>query len=479
MFYNRAMKFTAVTPIQQRMVANVANMTAEKGVEPAKFRPESLNRFDADSVQIATGDPRVAISPGEMAIHQKRNAAQAKSNPILKELMTDPRAFKKNLEARFERQKALTPEDPYSFEFGDYGIPVLEDLDLALDEEIEILKRKSGANLRGTGEKTGLMAAVGGIFAAINPFAHIRNRKLETGIQYLNDLKKDVNGHLDEDSVSYKRLNELSYFSARALGHFDREDLNFFDKNFLRIDRYLLGHKNDSIETEYARYKENDYRLFQSKAGDSGIRMAEEAFVAATNNTEKFEVATLPVARSLGPGVFMQLLPHDIFLMGVSKEPEAADGFNRPGADFYLHDGRHASSIFAKRKLYEQTHNLSDAQKEKLEVKQSVWKKEMIEEKKKIESKELRYAIGFFSFNHHHDRGIPQLPSSFIPEEHSGVADWLYFALDKSGQPTGFDNPKDTINEAYKWLREFWLERLPQEEEILAASAPEANPTAA
>ena len=470
------MKFVASTPIQKRMVANIPNMTAGKGADKAKFKPENLNKFDADSVKLAGDDPRVTISAEDAAIHAKRNALQAKKNPVLMDLMTDPRAFKKKLEARFEAQKALTPNDPYSFEFGDYGVPVLEDLDAALGEEIEILKKKSGATLKGTGEKTGLMAAAGAVFSALNPFAHIRNKKLDTGIKYLNDLKKEVGGHLDKDSISYKRLNELSYFSARALGHFDREDLSFFDKNFLRVDRHLLGHKSASIDTEYARYKENDYRLFQKKAGDSGIRMAEDAFISAANNPDKFEMATLPVARSLGPGVFMQLLPHDIFLMGVSKEPEAADGFNRPGGDFYLHDARHASSIFAKRKLYEQTHNLSDAQKEKLEVKQSVWKKEMIAEKKKIESKELRYAIGFFSFNHHHDRGIPQLPSSFIPEEHGGVADWLYFALDKSGQPTGFEKPKETINEAYKWLRNFWLERLPQEEAILAASAPETNP---
>ena len=457
------------------MLAILPAMISGKSLDESKFTPESLAKFDSDSVVIDKNDPRVISSPKEIAIHKKRNLRQAKKNPVLMDLMSDPRAFKKNLEARFEKQKALTPEDPYSFEFGDYGVPVLEDLDVALDEELALLKEKSGASLRGTGQKTGLMAAAGALFSALNPFTHSRNKKLETGIEYLNDLKSEVSDHLEQDSISYKRLNELSYFSARALGHFDREDMSFFDRNFLRVDRHLLGHKSDSIDTEYARYKDNDYKLFQKSAGDRGIRLAESGFVEAISNPDKFEVATLPVARSLGPGIFMQLLPHDIFLLGVSKEPEAADGFNRPGADFYLHDARHASSIFTKRKIYEQTHNLSDAQKEKLEVKQSVWKKEMIAAKKKIESKELRYAIGFLSFNHHHDRGIPQLPSSFIAEEHGGVAEWLYFALDKSGQPTGFEKPKETINEAYGWLRDFWLERLPQEEEILAASAPKSD----
>ena len=43
----------------------------------------------------------------------------------------------------------------------------------------------------------------------------------------------------------------------------------------------------------------------------------------------------------------------------------------------------------------------------------------------------------------------------------------------EDAKPTGFVNPKQTINEAYDWLREFWLQRLPQEEAVLAASNPE------
>jgi hypothetical protein len=231
-----------------------------------------------------------------------------------------------------------------------------------------------------------------------------------------------------------------------------------------------LGYSKASISQEYDRYKNNDFQLFRKPAGSSGIEMASESYEKGMFDPEKFELASLPVATSLGPGVFMQLLPHDVFLMGITPEPESADGFNRPGGDFYLHDARHASSIFAKRKIYEKTHNLSEPQIAKLETLQSVWKQEMVEEKKKIEDKELSYAIGFLSFNHHHDRGIPQLPSSFLAEDHGGIADKLYLALKLSGQPIGFDNPRETLNKAYSWLQNFWLERLPQEEKVLSAS---------
>jgi len=57
------------------------------------------------------------------------------------------------------------------------------------------------------------------------------------------------------------------------------------------------------------------------------------------------------------------------------------------------------------------------------------------------------------------------------------VANKLYLALKLSGQPIGFDNPGETLDKAYSWLQDFWLERLPQEEEVLSASAT-SQPTA-
>ena len=468
------MNFAPVNSVQRRMASNLPQMIVSRSVDESKFSPAVLDSFEASKVEVAADHPAVQILPEEAAIYGKRNATQAKKNPFIAQVVKDPAAFLENMKERFEAQKVLTPQDPYSFEFGDYGIPVLEDIDQALDQEIVTLKQKQKLEqFKGSTNRAALLAsasihALAGLVGRDKPD---RNQELETGLQYLNDLKADIGNHIEDGSVSYRRLNELSYFSARALGHFDREDLSFFDRNFLRVDRHLLGFKSDSIETEYARYKDNDYRLFQKSAGDKGIELAAGVFEQSVFNNDKFELAALPVARSLGPGVFMQLLPHDIFLLGVSPEPEEADGFNRPGGDFYLHDARHSASIFAKRKIYEKEHNLSPQQIEKLEVMQSVWKQEMVEEKKKLEDKELSYAIGFLSFNHHHDRGIPQLPSSFIEDKHGGVADKLYFALKASGQPIGFKKPLRTLNKAYDWLQNFWLERLPQEEAILSASA--------
>ena len=434
------------------------------------FSPAYLNDFEQDSVQVDRDHPGLRVDDSLRAVYDSRNQTQAAKNPSIKCVLDDPAEFFKSLEERFEAQKVINPQDPYDFDISDYGLPVLEDIESALGEEIELLQSKSP--LARTAEESGTLAAkAGNIYQSLTALVFRgRSRKLKTGLKFLNELRTDVQGHLEQGEIGYKRLNEIGYFASRALGHFDREDLSSFDRNFLRVDRALLGYQPVGIEQEYQRYKDNDFQFFRRRSPVPSTDLVADTFTEAYQNKEKFELASLPVARSLGPGVFMQLVPHDIYLMGVSKEPEAADGFNRPGGDFYLHDARHSSAIFTKRKLYEKHHNVSPEQQAKLEMLQSKWKQEMIEAKKEIDDKELRYAIGMLSFNHHHDRGIPQMPSSFIPESPGTPSKALYRALKWSGQPIGFQKPNRTLDKAYAWLRDFWLERLPEEDAVLAAS---------
>ncbi len=473
--YTSSMDVNANSPMRQTMTSMIPEMLGKKSVGVERFDPAYLKSHDRYQVEVPEDHPALTITPEQRQIHDAANASQAEKNPFLAEVMKDPGAFKKELESRFQRQKELTPEDPYQFEFGDYGVPVLKDLDEMLNLEIAELGEKREKGLRGTGFRSGISAAFGAIGDLFNPFKWFDDPNKDQGIAYLKELQNEVQEHIEKDSISYRRLQELGHYSATALGHFDDEDLGLRDRSMLVVDRYLLGKDRANIAEEQRRFQENDFALFRKDAGDRGIRRATATFEYDFFNPDRLEMVALPVARSLGPGIFMQLLPHDMFLLGITREPEEADGFNRPGGDFYLHDMRHASSIYTKRKIYEKEHNLSQPQKEKLEVMQSVWKKELTEERKKIESKEMRYAIGFLGFNHHHDRGVPQLPSSFLVEDPDTVCLWLYRALKISGQPTGFEKPKETIKEAYNWLRDFWLERLPQEEAILAVSQPSGD----
>lgn len=455
-------------PISKSLISLRGYSKAERH----SFRPESLDQFDPDSVDIDEQHPGLEIGEELRQVYLKRNGRQAEKNPSMAVVMKDPQAFFDGLRSKFEAQKTLTPEDPYSFDMSEYGLPVLEDIQAALSDEIELLQAKRGGRFAESGKRTGLLASLasGGLGLLSGLFGSKRDSKLGIGLDFLESLRKDVKGQLDQGSVSYKKLNEIGYFSSRALGAFDGEDLSVFDRNFLKVDRLLLGYKNVGIEEEFRRYQDKDFEFFRRRSPVPSTNVVQDAFTAAFRNPDRFEMASLPVARSLGPGVFMQLVAHDIFLMGIAPAPEAADGFNRPAGDFYLHDARHASAIFTKRKLYEKQYNVSPQQRAKLEMLQSKWKQEMIAEKKKLNNKELSYAIGMVSFNHHHDRGIPQVPSSFVEKIPETANRALYRALKASGQPIGFQNPKQTIGRANEWLRDFWLARLPEEDAVLAAS---------
>jgi hypothetical protein len=272
--------------------------------------------------------------------------------------------------------------------------------------------------------------------------------------------------------LPYRRVQEMGFFVARTIGLADDGKLNLRDRALLEVDRYLQGYAHGDVASESRRYHDNEFSIFQKRSPVGGFAAAEETFEKAFFHPDKLEMIALPTIDSLGAEPFTRLAPRDLFLFGVTREPAAADGFVRPGGDFYIHDVRHSSAMFHKRDVYEKKHGLSDAQIAKLEARVDLWKTELDEARAQIPSKELRWAIGFFMFNYHHDRGYPMVPSSYqAPEANNEVPKLLYAMLKVSGQPVGFSKPLDTLAEAHAWLQKFWLARLPEEQQIVGSSS--------
>jgi hypothetical protein len=125
-----------------------------------------------------------------------------------------------------------------------------------------------------------------------------------------------------------------------------------------------------------------------------------------------------------------------------------------------------------KFKDYVEEHGLNEDQVEKLKKMMRVWNEELDEAVKGL-SPEKRAAVSMFLFNTHHDRGIPQVPSSYaqlgtleaVPLE-------LYTALKVSKQKLAFKNPVENLKFAQSWLKEFWAERSPQEQAVWALRNP-------
>ena len=79
----------------------------------------------------------------EVAAYEARNKKTATGKyPTLEKVLADPDAFVADVTARFEKQKGITPQNPYAIDFSDYALPVLEQVDQALAAELTMLQKR-------------------------------------------------------------------------------------------------------------------------------------------------------------------------------------------------------------------------------------------------------------------------------------------------------------------------------------------------
>lgn len=403
---------------------------------------------------------RPATSQQAQAAYRAANQALVGKYPTLDKVLADPDKFMADIKRRFAAQRQLDPKHPYRFAFGDYGVPVMKSWIPMLQAEI---------------------AKVEGQLAARGPWTPWRAGSVaerQQTVAHLKDLQAEVQRHLASGKIDYQRLLELGFFVSRAMGRDDLGKLNWRDRAMLVVDRVLQGHRDSTIAAERARFKAGEMKVFEAGSPVAGFKAAQAPFERAYLNPEKLEMITLPSSEELGTDVFMRLSNHNIFLVGVTQQPIAADGFVRPSADFWLHDVRHNSAIFDKHKAYEARHGLTPATAERLSKQIDVWRQELAAAEAQLPDPELARAVRFFSFNFHHDRGYPMVPSSFThgPENPESIARLLYRTLKLANQRMEddinvFAAPRATIHKAYEFLHGFWSARLPQERALLGPAA--------
>lgn len=393
------------------------------------------------------------------------NIKFAQKYPNFEAMLKNPGDYFEEMKLRFALQKKLTPNDPYRFDFSEYGIPVIKELRNQITEkEDEFVKNLD--LLKTAHEDSTVPEWIKNKF----PILFSRPKQIkdqELGLKYLREVKAELDSYLAKDSIDYKSLQEISFFYSRASGAFDEKKLNLRDRMMLVIDRHLQGYNKLTIEQEYTEYQNRTFKVFHKDSPVDGFINAQAPFENAFADNDELIMLSLPTPEHLGPDIFMRLMPYNIYINGISLNPAAADGFVRPSGDFWLHDLRHASAIYEKRLRYMDKYQISEEAFSKLQLRMDRWKMELDEERKKIENKELRYAIGFFMFNHHHDRGFPMVPSTYLNNDKENISYLLYTMLKVSNQPTGFKRPRQTLDEAYSWLQDFWLKRLDEEMEII------------
>lgn len=373
------------------------------------------------------------------------NAFMSKKYPKLAFMLSDPDAFLARMRARFRERLETHPDSPHHFDYSEVGMPLMIELEANLERKIRELGESTSKKI-GEDEK-------------------------RVAIQYLSDLRAEARQVLAKGTVSYRHLIEFCYFYSRAIGHFDTRFYGRIVRAQLEIDRAIEGYRQMSIEQEYNLYKDRRFSVFQRRSVSKGFRATNLAFEEAFADREYLHSIWIPTSQELERDVFMRLMFKDVHLVGVTYEPIMADGFLRPGGDFWMHDVRHEAAKFYEKWRYIREKGLTPQQIEQLDKQTDLWAIELNTAISKVKDHDLQDALDMLAFSFHHDRGYPLIPSVYVGRDWDSIVYMLYFAMRFSDQGVPFKNPL-LLEKADRWLRKFWANRLKQEERILQGVAP-------
>lgn len=401
-------------------------------------------------------EAKVANQAERINAEKLLNDQMSEKFPDLKVILKDPDEFVSTMEQRFQAQKKLTPNNPYLFDYSEVSLPVFKKMDAGIADKLTELK------------------AIKEKLKTEGKFSSLRKKypeeELDTTIKYLEDLKKDISQKISEGKINYQDSIQLSYFYGNAIGNFDTREMSFLNRTLLKIDRHIEGHKPKSIAEEYEAYKKRDFHLFQEGevSGSSGYQAAQGPYSDAFHDKDKLQTLIVPNDDALDCDIFMRLMSREkINIVGVTPRPIQADGFLRPSADFWIHDLRHESAKFHKKKMYLEKNKINPADEKKVNDQLDHWYLEMADATNKIKDKDLKNAVDLLIFNFYHDRGYPIAPSSFLNADLNNVHYGLVALLKISKTGLEFKNPIKNLKAAEKWLTDYWTKKLPEEENFL------------
>ncbi len=369
------------------------------------------------------------------------NSFMSAKYPKLAKVVKDPDAFLVEMRGRFNEYKKLHPDSPHGFDYSELGLPLVRDLAANLDKKIEELTGFRGSRI-GDAERM-------------------------VGLQYLKDLKAESDAILKEGAVGYRKLIEFSYFYSRAIGHFDTRFYRPSQRLFLKVDRVIEGYGQLSIEEEYTLYRLRKFEVFQLKSASTGFNLSSKPFETAFLNKSELKQVWVPTNAVLERDIFMRMMFKDIHFVGVTYDPIMADGFLRPGGDFWMHDLRHEAAKYFEKWRYIAEKNLSEEQVSSIDAKVDQWALDLSAAMSKVQDHDLQEAVELIAFSYHHDRGFPLIPSVYLNRRRDGFEHALYMMMKVSGQGVAFEMPIYNLERAHAWLTKFWTNRLPQEKEIL------------
>lgn len=380
------------------------------------------------------------------------NQQMSQRYPQLKFVVENPDLFVAKMRERFNEQKLKTPDNPYMFDYSELGMPLIKDL----TKDLESWKAELNLKLSNLSEKKDI-------------FSRFKANEIQVLLAYNNALAQEAAEYSLADKITYKETIEFSYFYARMRGSLEARTQTPLLRLYLFIDRTILnGHHPKTAAQEFELYKKRKFAVFTGKGFSPGFREAASPFEKSLFNQEKLETVWIPSNAPLGPSIFMRLLSRDINFIGVTNAPVLADGILRPSSDFWIHDIRHESVKFFLFKDYKLKKNLTQEQAHKLAEKIDSWLVELNHSVANVENKEVRAAIKLLIFSYHHDRGFPLIPSVYLTPNKQVLYTTILYSMQKTaGEKVQFTKPSENLKAADLWLKDFWFERVEQEQSFL------------
>lgn len=393
--------------------------------------------------------------------YDANNKKLAERYPKFAFAFKDPEAFVADMRSRFEKQKAITPEDPRQFDFPEAAESlkfIVEDLATFREELIKDLQK----------EKRTLSNRLS--HAVFNE----RSKKVENitkALSFVNRLQGDITKMIESNKYPYIDTVNATYFYSRIRGYFQFAELNTYYTIAKYLDMVMHGYRKKSMDQELEMYKKAEGAIVQVRSGKiaTEFRIAEVPFKNAFERKDYLEYVVIPSVHAMGESAFMHVLPHNIHIFGATNTPIAADGFNRPGGLFWSHDVRHEADRYMKVRGYVEAQKMTEEQWSTMKLYMHKWQSEFLELRKSIQDPDLQASVKHYHFYTHHDVGVPLTPSMFLNLHRNGLKVYYGFLIHKkfSKQGPGFNKWIENTNKAQEILENFWKERLPIERAIL------------
>ncbi len=393
--------------------------------------------------------------------YRANNEKLANRYPNLRFVFKDPEAYVTEMRARFEKQKDITPEDPRLFDYPE-AKPTIDFIknDLIqfrqeLIAELQIAKKSlvNKALLMGLKKQSSKV------------------KDLNKALRYVNRLDSEISDMLNSNRYPYINTVYMTYFYSRVRGYFQFKDLTSYYQVTKWIDMFMHGYRKKDMDTELSLFKNLDSPIVQVRSSRiaSEFRIAEVPFKKAFDNKDELEFIVIPSVYALGSSAFMHILPHSIHIIGATNSPIQADGFNRPGGLFWMHDVRHEADRFMKITGYSKTQSLNEKQHDLLKLYMHKWHNEVIALKNSFSDPNIKNAINHYHFYTHHDVGVPMIPSMFLNHHENGLSVYYAFLFHKKNADQGpdFQHWVKSTQEAQRVLTKFWSDRLQIEKDIL------------